>query len=235
MRRRRVLLMFLCSVLLAAASAAAQSPSRPGYDVAFIGPPLADAVMQHNKETYVMFGCAYCHGVNLVPRGEATDLRQSAVVGGDVDAESIGRVLRAGIPQTAKLSPMPQFSDLSDQQIRAIAAWIHYARGQARAQALTATAGTAGTPSAGKTSFDQRCASCHAPDRDLAKIGGKYDAARLRAQILEPRSLTGPQSFSVDRRQDTKATAGRRAHQALLENSAEPDVANLVAYLQTIK
>lgn len=220
---------------MAAGSVAAQSSVRPGYDVAFIGPPLADAVMQHNKETYVLFGCAYCHGVNLVPRGEAADLRQSAIVGGDVDAEAIGRILRAGIPQTAKLSPMPQFSDLSDQQIRAIAAWIHYARGRARYQDLTTGPRAAGSAAAGRTSFDRRCASCHATDGDLARIGGKYDGAGLRAQLLEPKALSGPESFAVDRRRDAKASAGRRAHQSLLENFTEPDVASLVAFLQTVK
>ena len=91
--------MSLCGVLLLAASVAAQS-GRPGYNEAFIGSPLPDAVMQYNKESYVQYGCAYCHGVNLVPRGEAPDLRTSALVGNDVDGSVIVAALRAGFPQT---------------------------------------------------------------------------------------------------------------------------------------
>src|SRR5262249_38723930 len=105
----------------------AQRAARPGYDIEFIGEPMADPVLQHSKETYVLFGCAYCHGLYLVTRGEATDLMHSRLVGRDENGNVIGSLLRAGIPQTAKLSPMPQFSDLSDQQIADIARWIHYA------------------------------------------------------------------------------------------------------------
>ena len=75
--------------LLAAAAIAAQpisaqpSVERPGYDIDFIGPPLADPVMQHAKETYVLYGCAYCHGVDLRRGGEAADLMHSALVGAE--------------------------------------------------------------------------------------------------------------------------------------------------------
>ena len=105
---RHRLSLTVCGLLAAVVSVAAQSGARSGYNEAFIGPPLADPVMQYNKESYVMYGCAYCHGVNLVPRGEAPDLRRSALVGSDVDGSVIVRALRAGFPQTTKLSPMPQ-------------------------------------------------------------------------------------------------------------------------------
>ena len=98
-----------CSVILAAGSAAAQSDARPGYDIKYIGPPMADPLMQHNKEMHVLYGCSYCHGLNLESRGEATDLLHSRLVGRDENANVIGALLRSGIPQTAKLSPMPQF------------------------------------------------------------------------------------------------------------------------------
>ena len=102
----------------------------------YIGPPLADPVMQQAKETYVLFGCAYCHGVTLTPRGEAADLTRSALVGADTTGDAIAALLRAGIPRTAKLSPMPQFSDLSDRQLHDIARYIHYARQQRRYEEL---------------------------------------------------------------------------------------------------
>jgi hypothetical protein len=37
-------------------------------------------------------------------------------------------LLKAGVPKTLKLSPMPQYSDLSDRQLSDLVRWIHYAR-----------------------------------------------------------------------------------------------------------
>jgi hypothetical protein len=101
---------------------------RPGYDLAYLGPPLADPVMQQAKETYVVMGCAYCHGIDLTPRGEAADLRRSPIVAADVNGNRIIPLLKAGVPKTLKLSPMPQYSDLSDRQLSDLVRWIHYAR-----------------------------------------------------------------------------------------------------------
>jgi len=98
------------------------------YDTAYVGVPLSDTIMQHNKEAFVIYGCAYCHGVYLTPVGEATDLRKSTIVGADVNGNLIGRILRNGIPLTPKSSPMPQYSDLKDEEIQAISSYIHYAR-----------------------------------------------------------------------------------------------------------
>jgi mono/diheme cytochrome c family protein len=235
MASRRPLYLLICGVVVAAGSVAAQSTPRPGYDIDYLGAPLADPVMQYSKETYVLFGCAYCHGLDLTPRGEATDLRRSVLVGGDQNANLIGPLLRAGIPQTAKLSPMPQFSDLSDQQIAAIARWIHYARQRARYKELTESAAEPGDASAGRAYFDRTCASCHSTDRDLAGIGKKHDASALRAQILEPRSLINQPSYRVDRLRDTRTNTGREQHQTLLENYSADEVTNLVAHLQSVR
>jgi mono/diheme cytochrome c family protein len=224
----------VCGVLLIGGTAAAQSGARPGYDVDFIGPPLADPVMQYNKESYVTYGCAYCHGVDLVPRGEAADLRQSAVVGADVDGSAIVRVLRAGIPKTSKLSPMPQYSDLSDQQLNAIAAWIHYARRRDRVTSLTRAVLPPGNAAAGRTYFERMCSSCHA-SADLAGLGKKYDPAMLRAQILEPAALASEASFKVDRLRDSRMAEARTRHHALLENYSAGQIADLLAYAQGLK
>jgi mono/diheme cytochrome c family protein len=220
--------------LLMAGSVAAQSGGRPGYNDAFIGPPLADPVMQYNKESYVMYGCAYCHGVNLVPRGETVDLRRSALVGSDVDGRLIVGALRAGFWQTTRLSPMPQYSDVSDQQLHAIAAYIHYARQRDRYIGLTQTPVAAGSAAAGEADFAQRCQSCHV-GASLAGIGKRNDAAALRGRLLEPPGLTGGASFALERLRDTRRSEARRRHERLLENHSTEQVANLVAYLQALK
>jgi cytochrome c oxidase cbb3-type subunit 3 len=225
----------VCVVAFAASIAAQSTPVHRSYDTAFLGPVLPDPVLQHAKETFVLFGCAYCHGLNLVSRGEATDLMHSALVGRDENGNRIGPLLRAGIPQTAKLSPMPQFSDLSDQQIAALVTWIHYARQQGRYQELTAAPIRAGDATAGKAYFERTCNTCHAVDRDLSGIGRKYDTPALRAAILDPKGLKVERSFTSARLHDEKLASGQRRHQALLENYSADDVANLVAYLGDLK
>ena len=229
------LLLFSCGLVFVSVSVAGQSssstttPTRASYDIDFIGPPLADPVMQHAKETYVVFGCAYCHGVTLTPRGEATDLRRSALVGSDTNGDRIVALLRAGIPQTAKLSPMPQFSDLSDRQLHDIARYIHYARQQGRyRQIMDANVGT-GDAAAGRTYFDQQCASCHA--EGLSGIVRKYDAATLRDRLLRPRALSGVPSFEVTALHDPQVADARERHNHLLENYTPTQVANVIAYL----
>ena len=231
------LLLFSCGLVLVSVSVAGQSssstttPTRASYDIDFIGPPLADPVMQHAKETYVVFGCAYCHGVTLTPRGEATDLMRSALVGSDTNGDRIVALLRAGIPQTAKLSPMPQFSDLSDRQLHDIARYIHYARQEGRyKQLVDANLGT-GDVAAGKTYFDQQCASCHGDA--FPGIARRYDAPTLRGRLLRPFARDGMPSFEVTALHDAKMDAARARHSHLLENYTPTQVADLVAYLTT--
>jgi mono/diheme cytochrome c family protein len=159
----------------------------------------------------------------------------SALVGRDENGNRIGPLLRAGIPQTAKLSPMPQFSDLSDQQIAALVTWIHYARQQGRYQELTTTPARAGDAAAGKAYFDRSCGTCHAVDRELSGIGRKYDVSALRAAILEPKGLKVERSFTAARMGDTKLASAQQRHHALLENYSVEEVSNLVAYLASIR
>ena len=176
-----------CIALLLAGGSHAEQLGTRNYDIARLGPILADPLIQHGKETYVLAGCANCHGVNLEPSGEAADLMHSPLVGLDKNGDAIGPVLRAGIPQTMSMSPMPQYSDLSEQQITAIARWIHYARQLGRYQELMPTTDPRGGDAvAGKACFQQRCSGCHSVQRDLARIGRSLDHKTLRAQILKP-------------------------------------------------
>lgn len=209
---------------------------RPDYDVNFIGQPLADPVMQHSKETYVLFGCAYCHGMNLVARGEAADLMHSKLVGADQNANLIGALLRAGIPQTAKLSPMPQFSDLSNAQIEDIARYIHYARRQGRYRELIESKELQnGNAAAGKEYADVNCRTCHQGDSDLSQAVHKYSGPTLTAKVLYPDFVDAVPSWKLDQKNDSKLAAARQRHSQLLENYTEADVANLLDYLKGMK
>jgi mono/diheme cytochrome c family protein len=234
MPNRPALLSVIAGFLLAVSFAAAQSPAQPtvppGYDVAYIGTPMADPVLQHAKETYVLYGCSYCHGLYLYTRGEATDLMHSKLVARDQNGNLIKPLLRTGIPQTAKLSPMPQFSDLSDAQLGDLARWIHYARQQGRYKELMeAKESGAGDASAGKTYFEQNCASCHSSAGDLAR------KATTKAELLRPKFAAASASLNLSHREDIKITTARHRHLSLLENYSADDVANLTAYLKSLK
>jgi mono/diheme cytochrome c family protein len=221
----------LTSASLNGQSASSASTPRPGYDVEYIGLPLSDPVLQQAKETYVVFGCAYCHGITLTPRGEAADLLRSPLVGADSNGDTIAALLRAGVPRTTKLSPMPQFSDLSDRQLHDIARYIHYARRQRRYEELVAVKTNDGDAATGGAYFAQQCASCHASD--LNGIGQRHDASDLRARLLRPASLSGPRSFGVDAMNDAKTATARERHDALLENFGAAEVDNLLAFLRS--
>ena len=222
----------VCSVVLMASAAAAQSGRRAGYDVDFIGPPLADPVMQYNKESYVTYGCAYCHGVDLVPRGEAPDLRQSAVVGSDLDGTAIVRVLRAGIPKTSKLSPMPQYLGCERPAVER-----HCGVDSLCAKARSSYQPHSSRPATGECDRRTNILRAAVQFLSLAIRGPRgarqeYDSTRLRAQILEPSALEGDGSFKVDALQNSRIAEGRRRHHALLENYSAGQVADLLAFVQ---
>src|SRR5215469_18763760 len=187
-RRYQISLPLLARSFAAGLASAQDVGSQRGV-VNFAAPILPDPLLQHSKEVYILNGCVYCHGVDLVVRnGEAADLLHSKLVGQDQNGNLIGPLLRAGIPQTPKLSPMPQFSDLSEQQIAALVRWIHYARAQGHYKEITEAKNLApGNAARGKLYFDEKCGSCHSASGDLAKIGRKYDPSALRERILRPK------------------------------------------------
>lgn len=229
---------FVLLAAIAISSSAFAQQGRPGERgvINFLSPPIADPVISHDREIYVLYGCAYCHGVDLkVRNGEAADLLSSPLVGADENGNLIGKLLRVGIPQTAKLSPMPQFSDLSDQEINAITGWIHYSRQQGRyADLMDAKAAATGNAASGKQFAQKSCNSCHA-EAELTSLAKKYDAATLKAHVLMPALLQTTGSFKVDKLNDTAVANARQKHASLLENYTPAQVADLMAYLQTLK
>ena len=224
-----------CALMCGSAWAQKPEAERPtGGVVDFLLPIEPDPLVQHSKEVYVRNGCAYCHGIDLkVRNGEAADLMHSAIVAGDVDGNVIGPLLRHGIPQTAKLSPMPQFSDLSDRNIKDLARWIHYARQQGKFNELTAPGQAAGDAKAGEQFAQNACQECHARPMLAAMAKGMADA-ELRRRVLKPIPLSGVQSFKLADLHDTKALAARQRHGQLLENYRPKDFADLIAWLQTL-
>ena len=209
------LCVLVCAVTLAAGSPAGQSPSAPsrryGYDVECIGAPLPDPVMQQAKETYVVFGCACCHGVTL------TRSRR----GSGSHAFSAGRRRHATVTDRRA----PSSRDTACGQAVADAAVLGPERSSAARHCPLAsttlgsrddTGGSSrrrprpATRAAGGSCFAQNCSSCHAAD--LNGIGKKYDAATIRDRLLRPASLEAAQAFTLDALNDTRKTTARQRH-----------------------
>ena len=228
--------LLLAGVILSAGFAAAQDVNSQRGVINFAAPTNPDPLLQHSKEIYILNGCVYCHGVDLMVRnGEAADLLHSNLIGRDENGNLIGPLLRAGIPQTPKLSPMPQFSDLSDSEIADIVRWVHYARQQGHYNEVMEAKQVTGNSAAGRTYFDQQCASCHSMETDFSRIGKKYDASVLKTQILRPKFVDAPKSWKLGQPSDPKLDSARHRHLALLENYSPSDVANIESYLLTNK
>lgn len=132
--------------------------------------------------------CGFCHG----PDGRGAsgpDLIRSPLVSHDVNGNLIGEVVRNGRSDKG----MPAFQ-LSDTEIRAIAAFLH-------AEARLAASVTQRTPSeyplekllvgnaeAGKAYFNGagKCSGCHSVTGDLAHIASKYKPFDLQTRIVFP-------------------------------------------------
>jgi mono/diheme cytochrome c family protein len=237
MSSRQQLYLLFFAIMLCAGIAVAQDVNSQRGVVNFATPILPDPLLQHSREIYILNGCVYCHGVDLMVRnGEAADLLHSNLIGRDENGNLIRPLLRAGIPQTPMLSPMPQFADLSDSEIADIVRWIHYARQRGRYKEIMEMKNSVpGDSATGKTYFEQKCVSCHSTEGDFAKIGKKYHGEMLKAHILRPEFLDAAHSWKVDQPHDAKIATARQRHFALLENYSASDVADLVAYLQNLK
>jgi cytochrome c oxidase cbb3-type subunit 3 len=157
----------------------------------------------------------------------AADLMHDPLIATDKEGEVIGAIVHAGLPnlQTA----MPKYADMTPQQVRDLAAYIHYLRAQGRFRELTAPSNQLpGDAGAGKTYFAGagQCATCHSVMRDLAGVGTKYDETALRANMLRP-AVSMP-------REGVAMSGGGAAHQKILENLSPQDARNLLAYLRSL-
>ncbi len=191
------------------------------------GYPAPTAALERGRAVFVLNHCHFCHGEDLTRANMgAANLTQSALVGADTDGNTIGGVVRAGLPnlQTA----MPSYRELSSQEMLDLARYIHYLRQQAKYNELIQPATTAaGDAGRGKTLFAAACASCHTSSHALAGIALKYDPAALRARLLRP----GPPKPV----EGVEPTAGQSAHLTLLENYTAANVDDLLAYLRELK
>lgn len=151
-------------------------------------PPDPDAVKRGQK--IFVSTCGFCHGTNANGGEKGPDLVRSVLVLHDQGTgKEIGPVIRNGRPGKG----MPSFTNLSDAQIKDIAAFL-----LARTQAAANRGGykilniVTGDPKQGEAYFNAHCSSCHSPGGDLAHIATKYDPVALQSRFLYPKTERWP-------------------------------------------
>ena len=143
-------------------------------------PPGDPAVIARGKSLFEV-NCRLCHGADL--RGGdlgGVNLLRSTLVLGDQHGELILPVVHGGRTNPG-MPPMPPFPQLPDDDVKAIAEYIHSVaatmRGQGNPPPGAEPVGlniVVGDPAAGKAYFEARCASCHSTSGDLAGIASRY-------------------------------------------------------------
>jgi cytochrome c oxidase cbb3-type subunit 3 len=156
----------------------AAPPPRPAFQEprpqfpAHQRPPVPPEVLERGKAQYAAL-CSACHGADA--RGGqlgGVNLLRSQLVLDDRDAELIIPVVKNGRPGPPPMPPLP----LADDEIKAVAAYLHHLQGQGTnqggpppgsEQVLNILVGDA---KAGEAYFASKCASCHSPTGDLQGI-----------------------------------------------------------------
>jgi cytochrome c oxidase cbb3-type subunit III len=139
--------------------------------------PPGDPTLIARGQTLFGVNCRICHGADL--RGGdmgGVNLLRSQLVLNDQKGELILPVVHNG-RQNPGMPPMPPFPGLPDDDVRAIAEYIHSVaatmRGQGNPPPGSEPAAlniVVGDPAAGKAFFTARCSSCHSETGDLQGI-----------------------------------------------------------------
>ena len=133
-------------------------------------PPSDSAVLERGKALYSV-NCQFCHGADTRGGDSGPSLLRSQLVQNDQNGEVIAPIVQDGRPPR-----MPKF-DFTPSQIADIAAFLHSftinSRDPARVRPLNILTGDA---KAGEAYFAAKCASCHAPDKDLKGLASRFCA-----------------------------------------------------------
>jgi cytochrome c oxidase cbb3-type subunit 3 len=142
---------------------------------------LADPAVIARGKTLFEINCRLCHGADL--RGGdmgGVNLLRSDLVLRDQHGELILPVVKGG-RQNPGMPVMPPFPQIPDDDVKAIAEYIHSVaftmRGQgnpppsAEAVVLNIVVGNA---AAGKAYFAAKCASCHSESGDMQGVASRY-------------------------------------------------------------
>ncbi len=148
-------------------------------------PPGDPALIARGQSIYGV-NCRLCHGADL--RGGdmgGVNLLRSQLVLNDQKGELILPVVHGG-RQNPGMPPMPPFPGIPDDDVRAVAEYIHSVAATMRGQGNPPPGSepvvlnvVVGDAAAGKTYFTAKCSSCHSAAGDLAGIASRYSDPML--------------------------------------------------------
>jgi len=156
-----------------------------------ISRPIPDPAAAERGKALFVPSCGFCHGPDATG-GEGPDLLRSAVALKDEGGDEIGPIIRAGRPG------MPAFPQMSDAQIKDVAAFIRTRQQTAidRGSYELKEVNT-GDATRGQAWFGAHCSSCHSATGDLKGVATKYEAAVLMTRILYPRGAKAKATVTV--------------------------------------
>src|SRR3954470_13815230 len=142
---------------------------------------LADPAVIARGKTLFEINCRLCHGADL--RGGdmgGVNLLRSNLVLTDQHGELILPVVHGG-RQNPGMPPMPPFPQIPDDDVKAIAEYIHSVAFTMRGQGNPPLSAepvvlyiVVGNPAAGKAYFEAKCASCHSEAGDMQGVASRY-------------------------------------------------------------
>ena len=140
-------------------------------------------------ETLYRANCGNCHGMTAKGTDRGADLIRSPLLIDDDNGNLLAPLIRNGEPDKGMAK-----SNLTDQQISDIVAWLHvqfYAADHRTTYAFRDI--LTGDPKRGEEYFSGagKCNTCHSATGDLAGIGAKYDPHALQQRWLYPRGGFG--------------------------------------------
>ena len=148
------------------------------------------------RDGEVRFGaqCGFCHGKDAAGGESGPDLTRSELISQDSRGDKVGPMIRAGRPNAG----MPAFSNLSDDDLNVIVAFLHsqmdkFAQlGGGRRSVDPADIDT-GNAADGREYFngEGKCSSCHSATGDLAGIGRRFQGLNLLRRFLYPSGNRG--------------------------------------------
>jgi cytochrome c oxidase cbb3-type subunit 3 len=169
----------------------------------FPRPPGDPAAIARGKQIYSV-NCGFCHGSTARGGEGGPNLLRSPIVLNDQKGELVATIVSSGRPEKG----MPKFN-LPADRISDIAAYLHSIDVEAGAAAsYDPKSVLIGSAAAGRAYFFGKghCTACHSVDKDLSRIGSKYDPPHLQDAILtaggtgifgEPSATAPPRQVTV--------------------------------------
>ena len=144
-------------------------------------PPGDPAVIARGKTLFEV-NCRLCHGADLRGGDQGgVNLLRSNLVLTDQHGELILPVVKSGRANPG-LPPMPPFPQIADDDVKAIAEYIHSVAATMRGQGNPPPGSEpvvlnilVGDANAGRAYFAAKCAACHSATGDLQGLAARYD------------------------------------------------------------